>query len=97
MMLEAHEKGTPIIRPLFYEFPQDKMAWEIESQYMYGDKYLCSPVLNPGQFSKKVYFPEGATWKMWDGNETEEGEIYEGGQTVEVDSPMERMPVFIRQ
>ena len=38
LMQEAHEKGTPIMRTLFYEFPQDKMCWEVEDSYMYGGK-----------------------------------------------------------
>ncbi len=30
-MAAAHEQGTPVMRPLFYDFPEDKMAWEIET------------------------------------------------------------------
>ena len=37
LMEAAHEKGTPVMRPLFYDFPKDSKCWEIEDQYMFGD------------------------------------------------------------
>ncbi|KNG45404.1 glycoside hydrolase family 31 protein [Stemphylium lycopersici] len=40
LMEEAHRLGSPIMRTLFYEFPEDQKCWEVEDQYMYGDKYL---------------------------------------------------------
>lgn len=40
LMQAAHEKGTPVIRPLFYDFPEDPMCWENESQYLYGRTFL---------------------------------------------------------
>ncbi|KAK5174066.1 uncharacterized protein LTR77_001146 [Saxophila tyrrhenica] len=92
LMQAAHEKGTPVIRPLFYEFPSDSQAWEAEEQYMYGHKYLVAPVLAPGQKTIKVYLPKGAWWEDWEGKEK-----YEGGKTVEVECPIERMPVFVRK
>ncbi|OBT60526.1 hypothetical protein VE03_10029 [Pseudogymnoascus sp. 23342-1-I1] len=38
LMREAHEKGTPVIRTCFYEFPEDPKCWEVDDQYMYGDR-----------------------------------------------------------
>ncbi|KAI5366556.1 putative glycoside hydrolase family 31, galactose mutarotase-like domain superfamily [Septoria linicola] len=91
LMKQAHEKGTPVIRPLFFEFPKDARSWTVETQYMYGPKYLVAPVLTAQQQKLSVYFPEGATWTSWDGKET-----YEGGKEVEVDCPIETTPVFVR-
>lgn len=94
LMQEAHEKGTPVIRPLFYEFPADKKSWEVEEQYMYGDKYMCCPVLAPDMYRLAIYFPplvNGGKWKSFTGDDH-----FEGGQTVEVDSPIDTMPVFVR-
>jgi len=97
LMREAHEKGTPVMRTLFYEFPQDKKCWEVgSSQYMYGDKYLCCPVLEPGIRKLIVYFPtlpEGDEWACFDDNQT----LGSGGESKEVDCPMETMPVFVRK
>lgn len=90
LMRQAHEKGTPVIRPLFYEFPDDEKAWTTEAQYMYGSKYLVAPVLKPKQRQMKVYLPAGVKWKSWDGKET-----HDGGKTVEVECPIDSMPVFV--
>ena len=36
LMQDAHEKGTPVIRPMFYDFPEDKKCWTLDGQYMFG-------------------------------------------------------------
>lgn len=91
LMEDAHEKGSPLMRPCFYDFPEDKRCWEVETQYMYGEKYLCCPVLNTGQRKMSVYFPSGQKWKSWDGTQE-----YESGKEVEVDCSIDWMPVFVR-
>ncbi|KAI3322736.1 glycoside hydrolase family 31 protein [Xylariaceae sp. AK1471] len=92
LMRVAHEKGT-----LFYEFQQDKKCWEVgSSQYMYGDKYLCCPVLEPGIRKLIVSLPtlpEGDEWACFDDNKT----LRSGGESKEVDCPMETMSVFVRK
>jgi alpha-D-xyloside xylohydrolase len=95
LMREASEKGTPVMRTLFYEFPGDERCWEVEEEYMYGERYLCCPVLEEGQGEMRVYLPKlkmGGMWKnMW-------GEdVFEGGRDVTVKTPLYEMPVFIRQ
>jgi len=92
LMKEAHEKGTPVMRPLFYDFPEDKKCWEVETQYMYGKDILVAPVLYAKENQMEVYLPEGEKWvNIWNGN------IYEGGQTVVVDTPMDQIPIFTRE
>ncbi|KAK8024735.1 glycosyl hydrolase [Apiospora arundinis] len=94
LMKQAHEKGTPIMRPLFYDFPEDVKCWEVEQQYMFGAKYMCCPVMEPGKRKIVTYLPklpEGGKWKLTQGDTT-----WEGGQEVEVDCPLEYMPVFVR-
>ncbi|EOO01879.1 putative glycosyl protein [Phaeoacremonium minimum UCRPA7] len=92
LMKEASAKGTPVIRTLFLEFPEDKEAWEIEDEYMFGAKYLVAPILYPGLTKRTVYFPVGARWKAM-----ETDNIYEGGISADVDAPLETIPVFVRQ
>lgn len=91
LMKDAHEKGTPVMRPLFYDFSEDKNAWNIENQYMFGGNVLVAPILYADQREREVYFPEGSTWKnYWT------GEVYQGGQTVRVEAPIDKLPVFLR-
>ena len=87
---EAHENGSPLIRTMFYEFPDDEKCWEIEDQYMFGSRCLVAPILHLNQFAREVYLPAGQ-WRL-----TETGEVFEGGRTVTVDAPIETMPVFER-
>jgi alpha-D-xyloside xylohydrolase len=87
----AHEKGTPVIRPLFYDFPEDKAAWEIEDQFMFGPKYLVSPVYHDGERERQVYLPAGETWtNAWTGETTD------GGKTITVAAPIDQIPVFTK-
>ena len=91
LMNDAHEKGSPVMRPLFYDFPEDKDAWEIEDEYMFGPDMLVAPVLYAGQREREVYLPIGANWKN-----SENGEVFEGGKTIKVDAPLDVIPVFHR-
>ena len=99
LMREAHEKGTPIMRTLFYEFPQDAKAWEVETEYMFGSRYLVAPVLEAGKRTIKVYLPAGAKWTLWErlaSSSNDPRKTWDGGVDVEVDCPIETMPVFCR-
>ena len=97
LMKEAHEKGTPVMRTMFYEFPDDERCWEVEGQYMFGGRYLCAPVLEAGQLVRKVYLPKGCKWCVFrDGGQKGQAD-YDGGQTLEIACPLEWMPVFSRQ
>ncbi|KAI0008807.1 glycoside hydrolase family 31 protein [Xylariaceae sp. FL0662B] len=92
LMEQAHRKGTPVMRTVFYEFPEDPRCWEIGEQYMFGNLYLCCPVMRPGVREMEVYLPRGADWTS-----LEEGERrFHGGQTIVVDCPLDSMPVFVR-
>ncbi len=88
---EAHTNGSPLIRTMFYEFPEDEKCWELKDQYMFGEKYLVAPIFHLNQFAREVYLPAGS-WKL-----TSTGEIFEGGRAVTVDAPIEYMPVFEKQ
>ncbi|MBO5270304.1 MAG: glycoside hydrolase family 31 protein [Clostridia bacterium] len=91
-MRKTHENGTPPMRPLFYDFPNDKNAWEIADEYLFGDALLVCPVLEYGARSRKVYLPEGADWI-----DAYTKERFAGGTTVDADAPIERIPVFVRE
>lgn len=91
-MKKAHEKGTPVIRPLFYDFPEDSKAWEIEDEYMFGGDILAAPILEENQAQREVYLPAGTKWKN-----THTSETVQGGQTITCDAPLSVMPVFIRE
>lgn len=88
LMDEASKNGSPVIRTMFYEFPDDEMCWNIDDQYMFGSKYLVAPVMYQGMTERKVYLPRG----NWRDIHTEK--VYDGLQTVNMAAPIEIIPVF---
>lgn len=90
LMREASETGAPLMRAMFYEFPEDEKCWGLSDQYMFGEKYLVAPVLHAGERSRSVYLPKG-TWKN-----VNDGQTYEGGQRISAEAPIEVIPVFER-
>ena len=91
VMEEAHTIGRPVMRPMFYEFPDQECCWDMKEQYMFGSDILVAPVLYEGQTKREVYLPAGAKWTC-----VHDGKVYEGGQTVTADAPLEVIPVFLR-
>ena len=85
---EASENGSPLIRTMFYEFPDDKKCWELQDQYMFGSEYLVAPIFHLNEFEREVYLPEG----RWE--DTRDGKVYEGGQTIRAAAPIDSIPVF---
>ena len=91
-MEQAHENGSPVMRPLFYNFPEDKKAWDMNDAYCFGDDLLIAPVFEAGAVERTVYLPQGTVWV-----EVNTGKCYEGGQTVTVAAPVDVIPVFARE
>ena len=91
LMKQAHEKGTPVMRTMFYEFPEDKHCWEVEDQYMYGSDILVAPVMYKDMISREVYLPGNTEW-----TQLHDGKVYQGGQTIVVDTPLDVIPVFVK-
>ncbi len=90
-MEAASKTGEPVMRPLFFDFPEDKHAWEVEDAYMFGKDILVAPVMEAGMSEREVYLPSGAEWR-----EVSAGRKYAGGQTVMADAPIDVIPVFAR-
>ena len=88
LMDEAHRTGKPLMRAMFYEYPDDEQCVGLKDQYLFGSRYLVAPVMEMGARSRSVYLPEG----RWQDVDTKI--VYEGRQRVTVDAPLERMPVF---
>lgn len=91
LMEEAHKKGTPVMRTLFYTYPEDTACWEVEDEYLYGPNLLVAPVFQAGQRERQVYLPRGETW-----TELTTGKVCSGGRTVTAEAPLDTIPVFSR-
>jgi alpha-D-xyloside xylohydrolase len=91
-MAVAHRSGRPVMRPLFLDFPADQAAWEVDDQYMFGPDILVSPVITAGAEKRTVYLPEGSGWI-----EAASGRQFTGGSSIEVETPLSRIPLFLRK
>jgi alpha-D-xyloside xylohydrolase len=90
-MALASKQGTPAMRPLWFDFPADGVAWSIEDEFVFGPAVLVAPVTQFGARSRRVYLPAGATWTdPWSEETTD------GGAWVEATAPLERIPVYLR-
>jgi alpha-D-xyloside xylohydrolase len=77
---DCSERGLPMVRALFVEFPQDPGAWLVEDAYMFGSQMLVAPMMEGGN-ERMVYLPKG----KWIDYQT--GKVYDGGyQTIEAGS-----------
>jgi alpha-glucosidase len=64
---ECHRTGTPILRPLFWAFPEDQVTYAIDDELMCGDALLVAPVTRPGVEYRHVYLPAGSWFHFWTG------------------------------
>lgn len=88
------QTGIPAQRPLFLNYEDDVMTYDVTYQYMYGDDLLVAPVFLANQTTWDVYLPNdpSSAWVfLWSGKE------YPGSQTVKVDAPVGQPPVFYRK
>jgi len=90
-MSVAHERGTPPMRPLFFDFPADEACVPVDDQFMLGPDLLVAPVLHEGARSRQVYLPAGTAWQDgWTGS------VVDGGQWTAAEAPLERLPLYVR-
>jgi alpha-D-xyloside xylohydrolase len=91
----AHQRGLPMLRPLVLEFPRDRFAATIDDQYLLGGALLVAPVFSESlePVVRSVYLPAcAAGWlDFWT------GEVFAGGQWLDYDAPLDRLPLFLRR
>jgi alpha-D-xyloside xylohydrolase len=90
LMREASTDGSPLLRAMFYEFPEDEICWELDDQYMFGSRYLVAPVMALGRREREVYLPAG-NWKS-----AATGQVFAGNRRITVPAPLDTIPVFER-
>ncbi|MFH1421822.1 MAG: glycoside hydrolase family 31 protein [Planctomycetota bacterium] len=91
-MRVAHKKGIPPMRPLFFDFYEDKRCVDIDDQFLLGPDILVAPVLHQGERKRYVYLPAGTNWiDAWTNKK------HKGGQHITADAPIDIIPVYLRE
>lgn len=89
-MVQASVKGHPVMRPMFFDFPDDPACYLQDEQYMFGPDILFSPIVRAGQTKKKVYLPAGEWILTRDRSEW-------GPGTYEVDAKTDEFIAFVKK
>ena len=95
MARKDYETGISLCRPMYYDYPEDKEAYDFRNQYMFGDQMMIAPAVTPvsaedGYTRMKVWLPKG-TWI-----EYETGTLLQGGQTLERAFTIDEYPVYVK-
>lgn len=87
---EARDTGMPLMRAMWLHYPDDKVARNMGSQFLWGRDLLIAPVFKQGATLRDVYLPKG-DWYDWWTNKKESG-----GQTITRKVDLATMPVYVR-
>ena len=82
--------GMPMMRPMWFDYPEDEACAALGSQYMLGPSLLVCPVTAPGAENWKVYLPEGLWYDFWT------NERLQGGRWMEAAAPLDVIPLFVK-
>lgn len=86
----SSKKGYPIMRPMFFEYPEDEICYTLDSQYMFGDDIIFAPIVERGQTAKTVYIPDGE-WIL-----TKDKTVYTKG-TYEISAEIDEFIAFVKK
>ncbi|MBZ5582026.1 MAG: alpha-xylosidase [Acidobacteriia bacterium] len=70
---DSSERGLPMLRALFVEYPNDPGSWQVDDEYLFGSEILVAPLMESGIAGRDVYLPPG----QWIDYQT--GKTYSGG------------------
>jgi alpha-glucosidase len=87
---ECHRTGAPILRPLFWAYPEDTTTYGLESEFLCGDALLVAPITRPGTEYRHVYLPAGTWFHYWT------GERVEGPAHILAHTPLGQPALYVR-
>lgn len=91
MMRQCEKTGAPILRPLLFNYQNDKNTLQISDEFLCGDNILVAPVVEQGSTKKMLYLPKGENWIDYFTEEKQEG-----GKYIIKDAPLDVCPIFIK-
>ncbi len=80
--------GSPIIRPLSWDYQSNPNVWSIDNQFMFGDHMMVAPVVDEGANQRSLYLPKGEWYQFFTNKK------YDGGQNITVNAPINAVNVY---
>ena len=94
MARKTYDTGLALCRPLYYEYPDAKEAYDFSREYQFGDNMLVAPIGTPmvnGYSAVNVWLPGGNDWYEWN-----TGTLLKGGQTVTRKFSLLEYPIYVK-
>ncbi|WEK37874.1 MAG: glycoside hydrolase family 31 protein [Candidatus Pseudobacter hemicellulosilyticus] len=94
MARKTYETGISLCRPMYYDYPTNQEAYDLDRQYQFGDDILVAPIGAPsvdGRSTVKVWLPSGNDWYEW-----HTGTRLKGGQVLERSFAIDEYPIYVK-
>jgi alpha-glucosidase len=86
----CHRTGSPILRPLLFEYPEDETTYTADDEFLLGDALLAAPISRPGIEHRHVYLPQGTWFHFWS------DERFDGPAHVLAHAPLGEPPLYVK-
>ena len=91
LAFENNQKGSPLMRPLFFEEPQNKKLLTVDDTYLWGNAFLVTPIVKAGVTEQDIYFPKQTNWYDFYTDKK-----YTAGSTKNIKIVLDHIPVFVK-
>jgi len=91
LAFENNQKGTPLMRPLFFEEPSNPKLLTVCETYLWGNEFLVTPITKAGITSTSIYFPKNNNWFDFNSDKKQLA-----GTTSTITVVEDHIPVFVR-
>lgn len=91
--VDAVSRSIPVVRPLWFDFPEDPRCQYCEDELFFGASLLIAPIIQSDVWERRVYLPSGSYYHYWSGKR------FEGNREYIVDAPLlehDGLPVFVK-
>ena len=93
MARKAYDEGLSLCRPMYYDYPDSKEAYEFRNEYMFGDDMLIAPITSPvkdGYAQVRVWLPQGEWYEL------STGTLLQGGNVLERVFAIDEYPIYVK-
>jgi alpha-glucosidase len=87
---ECHRTGSPILRPLLFEYPEDETTYAADDEFLLGGALLVAPISRPGIEHRYVYLPQGTWFHYWT------GERFDGPAHILAHAPLGEPALYVK-